>query len=296
MAHIPDGFLSAPVLVGTAAASAAALTVAARRSRRELGDREVPLAGAATAFVFAAQMFNFPIAAGTSAHLLGGVLVAVLLGPWVGILVLFSVVLVQALVFQDGGLAALGANVLNMSVLGTGGGWLLYRGLTAAFGGSLRARIAAAAVAAWSSAVLTGVAVAVELALSGAVRWTPALLVVGGMHALVGIGEATITAAVLLPLLRARPELMRPGDLPATTLGRWAAAGSAAAVVVAVAAALFASSRPDALEAAAERFGLRPEAPMWSLLGPSGGPALAVVGVAVAFAVAWLLLRSTALS
>jgi len=296
MAHIPDGFLSAPVLVGTAALSAAALGVATRRSRRELGDREVPLAGAATAFVFAAQMFNFPIAAGTSAHLLGGVLVSVLLGPWVGMLVMLSVVLVQALVFQDGGLAALGANVLNLCVLGTGGGWLLYRGLAAAMGGSLKARVAAAAAAAWGSALLIGIGVAVELALSGVVRWGPALLVVGGIHVVVGLGEGAITAAVLLPLLRARPELMRPGDLPATTLGRWAAAGAAAAVVVAVAAALFASSRPDALEAAAERFGLQAEAPLWSLLGPSGGPAVAVLGVAVAFAAAWFLLRSTARS
>ena len=293
MAHIPDGFLSPPVLAGTAALSAAALTVAVRRSRRELGDREVPLAGAATAIVFAAQMFNFPIAAGTSAHLLGGVLVAVLLGPWVGMLVILSVVLVQALVFQDGGLAALGANVLNMSVLGTGGGWLLYRGLTAAMGGSPRARVAAAAVAAWASAVLIGIGVATELALSGAVRWVPALMVVGGVHVLVGLGESTITAAVLLPLLRARPELMRPGDLPATALGRWAAASTAVAVVVAVAAALFASSRPDAFEAAAARFGLQADAPLWSLLGPSGGPAVAVLGVALAFAAGWLLLRST---
>lgn len=296
MAHIPDGFLSPPVLAGTAALSASALAVAVRRSRRELGDREVPLAGAATAFVFAAQMFNFPIAAGTSAHLLGGVLVAVLLGPWVGMLVMLAVVLVQALVFQDGGLAALGANVLNMAVVGTGGGWLVYRGLVSALGGSLRARTAAAAAAAWASAVLIGVCVAAELALSGAVRWVPALLVVGGVHVLVGLGEGAITAAVLLPLFRARPELMRPGDLPATVLGRWTASGMAAAVVVAVAAALFASSRPDALEVAAERFGLQADAPLLSLVGPSAGPAFAVVGVALAFAAAWLLLRAVARS
>ena len=296
MAHIPDGFLSPPVLAGTAALSAAALAVATRRSRRELGDREVPLAGAATAFVFAAQMFNFPIAVGTSAHLLGGVLVSVLLGPWVGMLVMLSVVLVQALVFQDGGLAALGANVLNLSVLGTGGGWLFYRGLVAVFGGSLRARIAAAAAAAWGSAILIGVAVAAELALSGAVRWGPALLVVGGIHGLVGVGEGAITAAVLLPLLRARPELMRPGDLPDTALGRWTAAGGAAAVVLAVAATLFASSSPDALEAVAERFGLQAEAPLWSFLDPSSGFAVAILGVALAFAAAWLLLRAVARS
>jgi len=292
MAHIPDGFLSPPVLAGTAAASAAALAVACRRARRELGDREVPLAGAATAFVFAAQMLNFPIAAGTSAHLLGGVLVAVLLGPWVGMLVMLSVVLVQALVFQDGGMAALGANVLNLSVLGTGGGWLLYRGIVAVIGGSGRPRAGAAARAAWGSALLIGIGVAAELALSGAVRWGPALTVVGGVHAVVGLGEGAITAAVLAPLLRARPELARARDVPATAAGRWVAAGSAAAVVVAVGAALFASTRPDALEVAAERFGLEAAAPSWSLLGASSGPAVAALGVALAFAAAWLLLRS----
>ena len=292
MAHIPDGFLSPPVLAGTAAASAAALAVATRRARRELGDREVPLAGAATEFVFAAQMLNFPIAAGTSAHLLGGVLVAALLGPWVGMLVILSVVLVQALVFQDGGMAALGANVLNLSVLGTGAGWLLYRGIVAVIGGSVRARAGAAALAAWGSALLIGIGVAAELALSGAVRWGPALTVVGGVHALVGLGEGAITAAVLAPLLRARPELARAKDLPASTAGRWAAAGSAAAVVLGVGAALFASTRPDALEVAAERFGLEAAAPSWSLFGASSGPAVAALGVALAFAAAWLLLRS----
>jgi len=153
LAHIPDGFLSPQVIAATAAVSAAALALAARKSKDSLGEQEAPLLGAATAFVFAAQMLNFPLGAGTSAHLLGGVLVAVLVGPWVGMLVLFSVLLVQALLFQDGGIAALGANTLNIAVLGVGGGYLSYRWLQALLGHGFRRQIAAAAVGAYISAL-----------------------------------------------------------------------------------------------------------------------------------------------
>jgi cobalt/nickel transport system permease protein len=197
MAHIPDGFLSPPVLAGTAALSAAALTVAVRRSRRELGDREVPLAGAATAFVFAAQMFNFQVAGGTSGHLLGGVLAAVLLGPWAGSIVMTAVLAVQALVFQDGGILALGANIFNMAVVGTLGGYALYRALAAVFGGEQRARIPAAAIAAWASVMLGSGAMALELGISGTTDLGVALTAMLGVHTFIGIGEALITAAAL---------------------------------------------------------------------------------------------------
>ncbi|MEJ2236689.1 MAG: energy-coupling factor ABC transporter permease [Gemmatimonadales bacterium] len=153
MAHIPDGFLSAPVVAGTALASAGALVLAARRSRSRFGEQEAHVLGATTAFVFAAQMLNFPLGAGTSAHLVGGVLVAVLVGPWAGMLVLFSVLLVQALLFQDGGIAALGANTLNIAVVGVGFGYLVYRWLVALLGAGVKKRVAAAAVAAWFSLI-----------------------------------------------------------------------------------------------------------------------------------------------
>jgi cobalt/nickel transport system permease protein len=297
MAHIPDGFLSAPVLLSTAAASAAALAVAARRSRALLAEREVPLLGALTAFVFAAQMFNFPLAAGTSAHLLGGVLVAALAGPWVGMLVIFAVVLVQALLFQDGGIAALGANTLNLAVLGAGGGWLAYRWLLALLGA--RARVAAAAGAAFLSTLLTGVGVALELALSGVVPARPALLVVGGAHVLVGLGEALLTGGILALVWRARPELAAAQSVPTRVLRAWTRGLTALALLVAVGAGYLASARPDVLEAAAVRFGLR-ERPLHSppLAGyeaPFAEPWLiAVAGVAAVFLCGWLLLRRLA--
>lgn len=296
MAHIPDGFLSAPVLATTTVASAGALALAAHRSRRRLAERQAPLVGAATAFVFAAQMFNFPLGAGTSAHLLGGVLVAVVAGPWVGMLVLFSVILVQALLFQDGGITAIGANTLNMAVLGAGVGYLLYRWLFLLLGDGTRRQVLAAALAAYASAVLVGTAVAVELAVSGTVPLRPALLTVAGSHLLVGIGEALLTGGILSMLVRVRPELFQ--GVPVTKRGRaWAFAGLGAALVVAVAAAYGASTRPDALESAAAALGLAAHPASWKPLvhyGGAGGPWGAVVGVLVAFAVAWVLFRLSA--
>jgi cobalt/nickel transport system permease protein len=293
MAHIPDGFLSPGVIAGTTAASAAALALAARRSRNRLGEGEAPLLGAMTAFVFAAQMLNFPLGAGTSAHLLGGVMVGVLVGPWSGMLVMFSVILVQALLFQDGGIAALGANTLNMAVLGAGVGYAVYRFLHTLLGEGRLRLLSAAAVAAWLSAVLVGVAAALELAISGTVPLGPALVAVGGSHLLVGIGEAVITGAVLGLVLRTRPEL-----LPARTSSRAARILArsilATALLLAVAGVYLASSRPDALEAAAEQLGITGTArglldtPFSDYSAPVGGPWIAgVLGVVVVFLVGW---------
>jgi cobalt/nickel transport system permease protein len=297
MAHIPDGFLSPAVLAGSAALSGGVLWLAARRTRAALADRQLPLLGAVTAFVFAAQLCNFPLAAGTSAHLLGGVLVAALAGPSVAVLVIFSVVLVQALLFQDGGLAALGANTLNLAVLGAGGGWLVFRWLLALLGSGRRARLAAAGVAAFASALLTGTGVALELALSGAVAARPALLVIGGAHVVVGVGEALLTCGILSLAWRSRPELARA--LPATrpAARRLALAVTGSAVAVAALGAFFASSSPDVLEAAAAKFGLREAvlraAPFAGYESAALAPWLVtLLGVGAGFAVGYLVLRA----
>ncbi len=293
MAHIPDGLLSPPVIVGAAALSAGVLAVAARRSRAELRDRQAPLLGAATAFVFAAQMFNFPLGAGTSAHLLGGVLVAVVVGPWAAILALFAVLLVQALLFQDGGIAALGANTLNMAVLGAGGGWLVYRWVLALAGPGPRRRLAAAGVAAFLSAVAIGLAVALELGLSGIVPLGPAIVAVGGAHVLVGIAEAALTVGILGMVLRSRPDLVVAPEI--TARGRVVATVGAVAAVVALTAAVFASSLPDALESSLENAGLQGRAllnaPMADYMAPGGPWVAAGIGVIVVFLVGWLLFR-----
>lgn len=294
MAHIPDGFLSAPVLVGTAAASAGTV-VAATRRRARFAERRAPLLGALTAFVFAVQMLNFPLGAGASAHLLGGVLVAVMVGPWDGILVLFSVVLVQALLFQDGGIAALGANTLNLAVLGAGGGWLLYRWAFILVGRSRQ--LLAVGIAAFFVAVLIGGAVAAELALSGAVPLMPALVAVGGSHVLVGLSEALITIGILRMVRRARPELLAGTTLPSAAARRWVVGTTAVAVLLA-AGSYLASNRPDALEAAVSVLGLaRVEVATtlpWAASWPGGPWGRALVGIAAAFGLAWLVFRVAA--
>jgi cobalt/nickel transport system permease protein len=262
-------------MAGTAAVSVAVLSVAVRRSRRQLEEREAPVLGAA--------------------HLLGGVLIGVILGPWAGMLVMFAVLLVQALLFQDGGIGALGANTLNMAVLGVGGGVLVYRWLLALLGVGQRRRVAAAAVAAFLSTLLVGSAVAAELAISGTVPLVPALVAVGGGHLLMGIGEALITGAILAVVLRARPELVA-GVAEPSRVGRTLARATAiGAVGLAVVAAYLASNRPDALEAALDKLGLGSletsylTAPFADYAAPLGGAWLAaILGVVVVFIVAWI--------
>ena len=299
MAHIPDGLLSPPVIAGTAALSATALAVATRRSRDRLKDRQAPLLGAATAFVFAAQMFNFPLGAGTSAHLLGGVLVAVVVGPWAAMLSLFSVLLVQALLFQDGGIAALGANTLNLAVLGAGGGYLIYRWQLALTGVGERRRLAAAFVAAIVSSVAMGLAVGLELGLSGLMPTDTAVLTVGGAHLLVGLAEAGLTVAILAMVLRARPELVE-GPI-VTAGGRLAAGVVAVSGAVAVVAAITASALPDRLEGALEAAGAHEGTPL--LPAPMAGYEVAgspwvagAVGVLIVFLLGWVLFRAAARS
>ncbi len=220
--HAPDGFLSLPVALVMWVVSIAVLAVAVRETNRTLDDRAIPLMGVMAAFIFAAQMFNFQVVGGTSGHLLGGVLAAVLLGPWAGTLVMACVIAVQALVFQDGGLVVMGANIFNMGVVGTLGGYALYRALCSVMGGEARARIPAAGIAAWASVVAGSACIALELAISGTTTLAIALPTMLGIHALIGIGEALITMAALGFIAVTRPDLFQLRDAGAA---RAAAAG-----------------------------------------------------------------------
>jgi len=203
--HIPDGFLDPRTLAGTAVMGAGAVGYATSRLKRELDEGRIPVLAAMSAFVFAAQMVNFPIAGGTSGHLLGGALLAILFGPWAACLSLTAVLIIQALVFGDGGITALGANVLNMAVLGTLAGYLTYRLLGRRPTGF---RPAAAFVASWVSVVVAAVAAALELALAGAIPLWVALPAMASWHTLIGLGEGIITTAVLAYLARVRPSLL----------------------------------------------------------------------------------------
>jgi cobalt/nickel transport system permease protein len=207
--HAPDGFLTVPVALVMWAATAVVLAIAVQRTNRHLDERAIPLMGVLAAFIFAAQMFNFQVIGGTSGHLLGGVLAAVLLGPWAATLVMASVVAVQALLFQDGGLVVMGANIFNMGIVGTLGGYYLYAAIARLLGGEARGRVPAAAVAGWVAVVAGAVAMTIQLVASGTTVLEIALPAMVGVHALIGIGEALITAAALGFIAVTRADLFR---------------------------------------------------------------------------------------
>jgi cobalt/nickel transport system permease protein len=248
--HIPDGFLSLPIALITWAITLLLLYVAVRRTQAQLGERQVPLMGVMAAFVFAAQMINFPVAGGTSGHLLGGALAAIVLGPWAGILVMASVIGVQALLFQDGGLVVMGANILNMGLLTALLGYGLYRGVA---GQGREVRLAVAGVAAWLSVMAGALATALQLWLSGTAILEIVMPAILGVHALIGVGEALITVAALGFILRTRPDLLSTTKVRHE--GRaWVAVGFAAALLVVVLSPL-ASASPDGLERVAADLG-----------------------------------------
>ncbi len=205
--HIPDHFLSTPVWLGAYAVSAAAVGVATKRAGRDLDDLKVPLMGVMGAFIFAAQMINFPIPFGTSGHLVGTVLLTVLLGPNAALLTVTCILIVQCLLFQDGGVTALGANVLNMAVLPVCIGYPVYLSVRRLLNRWHGGWLAGAAVAAWSTVVLGAVAASIEMALSGRWPFVQSVAVMGGLHVLVGLGEAAITVAVLAFIARVRRDL-----------------------------------------------------------------------------------------
>ena len=207
--HIPDGFLNIATVATTYAASAGGVGYAVREANRKLKEKHVPLMGVLAAFIFAAQMLNFPIAGGTSGHLIGAALAAILLGPWAAVLIMSCVLIAQSLIFQDGGLLALGANIFNMGIVAGFSGYYLYRLVTRLLGDSRRATLVAGLVGAWGSVVLASIACAVELAVSGAAPMGVVLPVMAGIHALIGIGEGLITGAALSLVLAARTDLMQ---------------------------------------------------------------------------------------
>lgn len=194
--HIPDGFLTPGVWAGASVLSAGALAGAVAKAKETLQDRQVPALGVAAAFIFAAQMINFPVAGGTSGHLLGGALAAILLGPWNAFLVMATVLVIQCFFFYDGGLTALGANVLNMAVIAPWVAYGVYK-LFARAGKNKFVQTAAVFIAAWFSVMTAALACTAEIVLSGTVPWPVVLSAMAGWHALIGIGEGLITTVVV---------------------------------------------------------------------------------------------------
>jgi len=249
--HIPDGFLSIVISGICWLITAGILSVAVSRTNKSLGERQVPLMGVMAAFIFAAQMINFPVAGGTSGHLLGGALAAITLGPWAGMLVMTAVIAVQGLLFQDGGLLVMGSNILNMGLLTAAVGYGLYRSV---LGRSQGAKLAIAGLAAWISVMTGALATSLELWLSGTARLNIVIPAMLWIHALIGIGEALITVAALGFIFRTRPDLLGEDSVSAEGGRGWVIAGVLIVVFVIVLSPL-ASVDPDGLNRVAMDLG-----------------------------------------
>jgi cobalt/nickel transport system permease protein len=207
--HIPDGYLSLPVSLVTGLIAIALIALSLSRVQSEYKERTVPLMGVCAAFIFATQMVNFPIIGGTSGHLMGGTLAGILLGPWAGSLVMSVVFIVQSVIFQDGGLTALGANITNMGLIGTFGGYYFYRLIRSLVGRNTWLGMSiSTAIASWTSVVVAAVVCAVELALSDTVPLALGMTAMLSWHFMIGIGEAFITLAIISFLWRTRPDLI----------------------------------------------------------------------------------------
>ena len=252
--HIRDGILSPEVCLATGLISLAAVGFSLRKLRVDLEDRAVPLTGMLAAVVFAGQMVNFPlIGLPVSGHLLGGVLASVMLGPWAGCLSIAMVLIVQAVLFNDGGLMSLGANILNMGVVGAWGGYAIYSTLRKSFGNQAFSAIPASVIAAWVSVLAAAALFCVEFGCSTgsrefSLRGIFTLMVM--YHALIGVGEALITGSILSFVLARRPDLI-PAAKPAgpiSNLGRFVTAGLISALAVAAILAPFKSDHPDGLD------------------------------------------------
>ncbi|MFJ5799149.1 energy-coupling factor ABC transporter permease [Streptomyces decoyicus] len=300
--HVPDGFINAPVSVATGAVAAVAVAVSLRGARRELegagaggvagAERTAPLAGLVAAFIFAVQMLNFPVAAGTSGHLLGGALAAILVGPYTGVLCVSVVLLMQGVLFADGGLTALGVNITDMAIVTTVVAYALFRGLVKVLPRRRRSITVASFVAALVSVPAAAVAFTGLYALGGTadVPIGKVFTAMVGVHVLIGIGEATITALTVGAVIAVRPDLVYgargltkplelrtsplatpagepvPAAAPAPASAAPAAprrsarrvwlAGAAAALVCAGGVSYYASASPDGLEKVAHDHGI----------------------------------------
>jgi cobalt/nickel transport system permease protein len=326
--HVPDGFLNAQTSVATGIVAATAVTVALRRSRAELDERAAPLAGLTAAFIFAVQMLNFPVGIGTSGHLMGGALAAVLVGPWTAVLCVSVVLVVQALLFADGGLTALGTNITLMAVVTVAVGWAVIRLVLSVLPKRPAAVVPAAAIGAVLSVPAAAGVFALLYATGGEASLPIGALVASmlGWHTLIGIGEAVITGMTVAAVVAVRPDLVSAarGLRPALQLRRLdgqmvvvepeppagrrpqpvrtvVLAGAAAALVLAGVVSFFANANPDGLEYVAGQQGFLATAQEHLL----GGFALAdygavggipvglagVLGVLITIAVGWALFR-----
>jgi cobalt/nickel transport system permease protein len=252
--HIPDGFLSVPVSIVFWILSLLIVGYALKRVGADLGERQVPIMGVLAAAIFAGQMLNFAVAGGTSGHLIGAALAVILLGPWAATLVLTCVIVIQALIFQDGGLLVLGANIFNMAIVGVSVAYMVFRAIRSLTRDRSWGLFVGGFLAAWSSVEVSALGTALELSLSGTSPANIAIPAMGGIHALIGIGEGLITVGALAFLQSSRVDLLKTSRSPSAQGGLVWIMGLFLVILLAVASPL-ASRHPDGLMSVAAQYG-----------------------------------------
>lgn len=252
--HIPDGFLSILLSGVLWIVSLALVAYALKRVNNELDERKLPVMGVLAAAIFAGQMLNFTVIGGTSGHLMGAAIAMILLGPWAAVIVMTSVVAIQALIFQDGGLLVLGANIFNMAIIGVAVSYFVYTTVQKLAGKRPWGIFVGGFLAAWFSILIAALATALELAISGTSPANIAVPAMGGIHALIGIGEGLITMGALGLLYATRPDILQVGEKRSMGGAVFWLAGLLIVVALAIASP-FASANPDGLEWVAEKNG-----------------------------------------
>jgi len=260
--HIQDGYLSTPVCVATAAVATAAVGYSLHKLKDSLADRTVPLTGMMASLIFAGQMVNFPIGLPVSGHLLGGVLAAAVVGPWAGCVAISLVLMVQWALFSDGGLTALGANILHMGVVGSIGGYAVLATCRKLLGGGFRGNVMGSVAAAWGSVLAAAALFCLEFRLSYAASdfdFGKIFTLMVTLHALIGIGEAVITGVIVGMIYQHRADLLHSPEASSPVRGasRFVIAGLVASLAIGAFLAPFASEWPDGLDAVAEKFSIR---------------------------------------
>jgi cobalt/nickel transport system permease protein len=295
--HIPDGFLSTVVSLFLWLVTILVVGYALKRVNTELGERQVPLMGVLAAAIFAGQMLNFTVIGGTSGHLMGAAIATILLGPWASVLVMTCVVAIQALIFQDGGLLVMGANIFNMGIVGVAVSYFVFQTVKRITAGRTWGLYTGGFIAAWSSIVVSALGVGLQLAFSNTSPANIAIPAMASIHALIGIGEGLITLGALAFVHASRPDLLKGGE-EGSRGGKivWVA-GLLVALALAIASP-WASANPDGLQKVASEQGFLQAArgPLFKLIPNYNLPGVsnqtlatilaAVIGTLIVFVVA----------
>ena len=261
--HVPDGFINAPVSAASGLISLGTIWAYIRNAKNLVADRLIALTGMMSALIFVLQMINFPIAAGTSGHLLGGALAVVVLGPSLGSICISIVVVIQSLLFADGGLSALGVNLLNMAVVTSLIGWITISTWKKLFGESYSSTISGSFIAGLLSVVFSSIAFVLEYSLGGtvAVPLGSVLIAMVSSHLLIGIGEGIITSLIVSLLLRVRSDLVYVNKNTDQSNKITSLYGLFILLILVLTLITpYASSSPDGLESVAESFGFNEDA------------------------------------